>query len=114
MRLIGKKKLEKYRRKNLGNTKLSQAIDALIGTIESSSWANENELKKARPDADCVHNDGFYFFDINVHRTLILIEIDDGGEATVAWIGNHQEYESTFKNNKSTISKWLKANGFIE
>ena len=113
MRLIGKKKLEKFRRKNIGNTKLSQAIDDLIKAIETSNWANENELKKARPDADCVHNDGFYFFDINVHRTLILIEIEDEGEATVAWIGTHQEYESTFKNNKSTIKKWLKANEYI-
>jgi mRNA-degrading endonuclease HigB of HigAB toxin-antitoxin module len=114
MRLIGKKRLEKLKRKNRGNTQLSQAIDDLINEIENNNWANEKELKEVRPDADCVHNDGFYFFDINVHRTLILIEIDDEGEATVIWTGTHQEYESTFKNNKNTIKKWLKANEYID
>ena len=114
MRLIGRKRLEKFRRKNRGNAQLSHAIDNLINEIENSHWTNEKELKKTRPDADCVHNDGFYFFDINVHRTLILIEIDHEGEATVIWTGTHQEYESTFKNNKITIKKWLKTNEYID
>jgi hypothetical protein len=34
-------------------------------------------------------------------------------EATVVWLGNHQEYESNFKNNKETIRKWLKKNNWI-
>jgi hypothetical protein len=61
-----------------------------------------------------VHVDGFYFFDIHIHRTLILVEIDEEGEATIVWAGTHQEYETTFKNNKSTIEKWLRKNGYIE
>lgn len=65
-------------------------------------------------DADRVHTDGFYFFDINIHRTLILIEFDDDGEATIIWAGTHQEYESTFKNNKPTIEKWLRNKGYIK
>lgn len=71
MRLVGKKKLVKPKNKNKGNTKLVKAIDNLIKEIENGNWTNGEELKKDRPDADCVHNDGFYFFDINVHRTLI-------------------------------------------
>lgn len=114
MRLIGKKKLEKLKRKNRGNYQLEKAIDDLINEIEQSHWENEEELKAARPDADCVHNDGFYFFNIRVHRTLILIELDDEGEATVVWAGNHQEYESTFKNNKNTIRKWLRSHEYID
>jgi len=43
---------------------------------------------------------------------VILIEFNDG-EASVVWLGNHQEYESTFKNNKNTIKKWLKSNDWI-
>ncbi len=113
MRLIAKKKLEKLKRKNKGNTKLSRAIDDLVNEIESSNWKDEHVLKDARPDADCVHSDGFYFFDISVHRTLILIEIDDESEATVVWTGTHQEYETIFKNNKNTIKKWLKAKEYI-
>jgi mRNA interferase HigB len=62
----------------------------------------------------CVHSDGFYFFDINVHRTLIMIEYADDGEATIVWAGTHQEYEIVFKNNKSTIEKWLRRNNYIE
>lgn len=112
MRLIGKKKLEKLKRKNIGNTKLVQEIEKLIKDIEENNWNTIEELKKNRPDADCVHNEGFYFFNINVHRTLILIEIEDG-EATVVWVGTHDEYETTFKNNKDTIAKWLKTNEYI-
>jgi mRNA-degrading endonuclease HigB of HigAB toxin-antitoxin module len=113
MRLTGKKKLEKLKRKNIGNTALVQQIERLIKDIEGNNWKDIEELKKTRPDADCVHKDGFYFFDINIHRTLILIEISEG-EATVAWVGTHDEYETTFKNNKDTIAKWLRTNDYIE
>jgi len=65
-------------------------------------------------DADCIHNDGFYFFNISIHRSLILIELDEEGEATILWVGSHDEYERTFKNNKSTIEKWLRKNEYIE
>ncbi len=70
-------------------------------------------MKEARPDADIVHSDGFYFFNLNIHRTMILIEFDEDGEATVVWAGSHQEYDKTFKNNKSTIKKWLRDNEWI-
>jgi hypothetical protein len=67
-----------------------------------------------RNDADCVHNDGFYFFDIHIHRTLILIELNEDGEATIVWAGSHQEYEEIFKNNKLVVEKWLRKKGYIE
>jgi len=44
---------------------------------------------------------------------MILFEFTEKGEATVVWTGTHQEYEAVFKNNKNTIKKWLKANGWI-
>lgn len=69
-------------------------------------------MSQTRPDADCVHNDGFYFFNISIHRTMILIEFNDS-EASVAWVGSHQEYDRTFKNNKRTIRNWLKSNDWI-
>lgn len=43
-----------------------------------------------------------------------MIEFDDDGEATIVWAGTHKEYETTFKNNKSTIEKWLRKNGYLE
>ncbi|MGB1450520.1 MAG: type II toxin-antitoxin system HigB family toxin [Marinirhabdus sp.] len=85
----------------------------MINDIEENEWKNEEEIKKTRKDADCVHNDGFYFFNINIHRTLILVEFDDAGEATVVWAGTHREYETVFKNNKNTIKKWLKSKEYI-
>ncbi len=112
MRLINKKILEKLKRKNKGNVILAKAIDKLIEDINRYDWDNQLELIKIRPDADNVHKDGFYFFNINVHRTMILIEFSDK-EATVAWVGSHQQYEKTFKNNKNTIRKWLKSNEWI-
>jgi len=112
MRIIGKKQLEKLKRKSKGNTPLVLEIDNLIKDIEGSNWKNQTELKAIRKDADCVHSDGFYFFNISIHRTLILIEFEEDG-ASVVWVGNHQEYEKTFKNNKSVIKKWLKSNNWI-
>lgn len=112
MRLIGKKILEKAKRKNKGNRPLTKEIDKLIKDIEDNEWISQSELIKTRPDADCVHSEGFYFFNIFVHRTMILIEFDNS-EASVVWIGTHKEYESIFKNNKATISKWLNAKGYI-
>ncbi|UUF13613.1 MULTISPECIES: type II toxin-antitoxin system HigB family toxin [Flavobacterium] len=113
MRIIGKKTILKIKKKNIGNKKLCDEIDKLIVDLERFN-SNENTIDEIRNDADCVHNDGFYFFNINIHRTLILIEFDDDGEATIVWAGTHQEYESTFKNNKATIEKWLRKNNYIE
>ena len=113
MDLINKNKLQRLKRKNRGNLKLEKAIDSLIAEIERSDWKNPNELKESRSDADNVHSDGFYFFNLNIHRTMILIEFDEYGVATVVWAGSHQEYEKIFKNNKSTIKKWLRDNEWI-
>ena len=111
MNVTGKSKPEKLRRKNQGNTILSQAIDELVNDIENEGCTNQEQLKKDRPDADLVHNDGFYFFNIHVHRVMILIEFEDDGEATVVWCGSHDEYQRTFRDNKSTIKKWLNKQG---
>ncbi|MBS1661764.1 MAG: type II toxin-antitoxin system HigB family toxin [Bacteroidetes bacterium] len=113
MRLLGKKILTKLQSKNRGNRKLCKAIDDLIADLEKLNLA-ESSLEDLRPDADKVHSDGFYFFNIHIHRTLILIELDDEGEATVVWADSHDEYERTFKNNKATIEKWLRNKGYIE
>lgn len=112
MRLANKKALEKLKRKNRGNTSLAKEIELLIEDIESNEWKDQTQLNETRSDADCVHSDGFYFFNISVHRTMIMIEFDDG-EATVVWVGSHQKYEEVFKNNKNTIRKWLKSNNWI-
>ena len=112
MRLTDKKILEKLKRKNKGNVHLIKAIDKLIKDIVENNWKDQTELNKTRTDADNVHSDGFYFFNINIHRTMIMIEFSDS-EATVVWAGTHQEYETIFKNNRNTIKKWLKFNDWI-
>jgi hypothetical protein len=112
MRIIGKKILLKVKKKNIGNVNLCTEIDRLIADLEDFNPGDES-INDVRNDADCVHGDGFYFFDIHIHRTLILVEFDDDGEATVIWAGTHQEYETIFRNNKSTIAKWLRKNGYI-
>lgn len=112
MRLANKKILEKLKRKNRGNIPMIKAIDKLIIDIDENNWKNQTDLNKTRQDADNVHSYGFYFFNINIHRTMIMIEFDDH-EATVVWAGSHQEYEAIFKNNRNTIKKWLKFNDWI-
>lgn len=88
MRIIGKKAILKLKKKNIGNSKLCEVIDELITDLESFN-PQEVDLKEIRKDADSVHPDGFYFFDLNIHRTLILIELDEEGEATIIWVGTH-------------------------
>lgn len=112
MELLRKHKLIKLKQKNRGNKKLISDIDKLISDIESAKWTKKTEIIETRPDADSVHSDGFYFFDINIHRTMILIVFEDN-EATVVWAGSHDEYDKTFKGNKSTIKKWLRKQNLI-
>lgn len=112
MRIVGKKIILKLKKKNRGNKKLCAEIDKLVADLENFN-PREKSITEIRTDADRVHSDGFYFFDINIHRTLILIEFDDEGEATIVWAGTHQEYESIFKSNKSTIERWLRNKGYI-
>jgi len=113
LKLLRKNKLIKLKKKNLGNTKLISAINKLIDDIEKAEWKIKNDILKVRSDADCVHSDGFYFFDINIHRTMILVALEEN-EAVVLWVGSHNEYETTFKNNKKTIEAWLRNQGQIK
>ena len=49
------------------NTYLTEdSFGYLIGDLENNNLNNQTELLKIRPDADCVHEDGFYFFDIHI------------------------------------------------
>lgn len=113
MELLGKYRLLKLKKKSKGNIKLTKAIDKLIKDITGSDWNSKIELQKDRKDADLVHNDGFFFLDINIHRTMILIIFDDN-EAHIIWTGTHDEYERIFKNNKTVIETWLRNKGLIK
>ena len=113
MKIIRKDKILKLKRKNQGNMKLSKAIDKLITEIENSEWKDKLELIETRPDADRVHSEDFFFFDINVHRTFILIVFSEQS-AEILWVGNHDEYDTIFKGNKKTIESWLRNHGKIK
>jgi len=80
--VLRKDRLLRLKTKNKGNVKLIKAIDSLIDDIEKANWRTKNEIVINRPDADCVHSECFYFFDINIHRTMILFVFEDN-EATI-------------------------------
>ncbi|MGF1636950.1 MAG: type II toxin-antitoxin system HigB family toxin [Cyclobacteriaceae bacterium] len=113
MDLLRKDRLLKLRKKNRGNIKLVNAIDKLIQDFESADWKNRFDLIKDRLDADSVHGDNFYFFDINIHRTMIMVLFHEQ-EAEILWVGNHDAYDFTFKGNKKTIETWLRNQGKIK
>lgn len=113
MRILGIKLLLKLQQKNRGNRKLKEEIDKLLADLQHFN-PKLYSIHSLRNDADKVHNDGFYFFNIHVHRTLVLIEFDEEEEATIIWAGSHDAYENLFKNNKLTIEKWLRSKGYIE
>lgn len=110
--ILRKDRLLRLKIRNTGNIRLIKAIDSLIDDLEKANWKTKNEIIADRPDADCVHSDGFYFFDINIHRTMILIVFEDN-EATIIWTGSHDEYDFTFRGNKKTIESWLRKRGLI-
>ena len=113
MNLINKGLLERFKKKNQGNIKLTKAINKLILDIEQNNWNSQIELKQTRPDADCIHSEGFYFLNLNIHRTMILIEFDENKRVRIIWAGSHQDYDKAFKNNRNTIKKWLRDNEWI-
>jgi mRNA-degrading endonuclease HigB of HigAB toxin-antitoxin module len=113
LKIINKHILGKLVRKNRGNSKLEKAVKQLISDIEDNDWKNPLDLTENRSDADCVYGGEFYFFNISIHRTLIMIEFEANGEATIVWAGSHDDYELTFKNNRNAIKKWLRDNNWI-
>ncbi len=113
MKIINKHILAKLVRKNRGNKKLLDTVQRLIDDIEMANWKTPAELISERPDADHVYGGEFYFFEIEIHRTLILIEFEENGEATIIWAGSHDDYERIFKNNRSVLKKWLRDNNWI-
>jgi len=113
MEVIGKKIILKIRAKKKGNIKLLRAVDQLIKELESLQIASFDDLKGIKGHFEKVHNDGFYFVDLHIHRALLLIKISEN-EAKVIWVGDHDEYVRTFKNNKNSIEKWLKSNNLLQ
>jgi len=84
---------------------LVRSVEKLIADFEENNWSNTFKLSETRKDADCVYGGEFFFFNINIHRTLVLVQFDEIGEVTIVWVGNHNEYETVFKNNKNVIKK---------
>ena len=107
MELLGKHILSKLKKKNRGNTTLSDAIDRLVSDLESTKVQSDADFRAIRSDAEKVQKTGFYFLDIHIHRVLLLLDIKDD-EASILWAGTHSEYERIFKNNKNSIEKWLR------
>lgn len=117
MKLIGLPKLLKLKRKKKGDAPLMKAVDKFIQDVKGAKWKTPEEMQKERADADLVHPDGFYFFDLKVHRTMVLIEFSKKkkeGRVSIEWVGSHEEYERTFKNNKNSEEKWLRDRGLID
>ncbi len=112
MEILRKDKLIKVKRKNRGNYILISAVDRFIEVLERAGWQNKADILLSRPDADCVHSDGFYFFNIYQHRVLVLIVFVEN-VATIIWTGSHDEYMRTFKGNKKSIENWLRHQQYI-
>lgn len=112
MFINGKRKLTQLKLENRGNKRLTQAVNQLIEDLENDSITTITELLKVRKDADRVHSQGFYFFDLYIHRALVLIRFDQN-QATIVWAGTHDEYSRIFKNNTNTIEKWLRTRNLL-
>lgn len=113
MKLIGKPKLVKLKKKKKGDAPLVKAVDKFIQDVKDAKWRTPEEMQNSRVDADIAHPDGFYFFNLKQHRTMVLVEFGQG-IVKVEWVGSHDDYETSFGNNKKTIEKWLRNQGLID
>lgn len=112
MHIVNKHMLIKYKAKNLSNNRLIREIGILIDELENKQIMSSRDLIRIRKDADRIHSADIYFLNLYVHRVMVKMEFDDGW-AIILWIGSHEKYVATFKNNKDTIEKWLKANKIL-
>ena len=139
MKLIGKRKLIKFARKNRGNVILQKSIRLFQKEVSDSVWTSQQDLGSSAITFDSVHSGGFYIADISIHRAMVAITFintnelkccdklksskdesetiegkkNEFGEVNVLWVGTHDEYELIFGNNKSVIEKWLRSHGHI-
>ena len=58
----------------MGNNQLRDEIDLLLHTLELFN-PQLDHISDVRKDADCVHSDGFYFFNIQMWFVLKLMNI---------------------------------------
>ena len=92
VKLLNQKLLKKHLDKNRGNKSLVKAIDKLIADFETNSINSVEELLHIRSDADKIHSNNFFFFNLKDHRTMILVVFEED-ESEVLWCGNHDKYE---------------------
>lgn len=107
MYVIGKKVVFKYTKKDRN---LLNEFNKFITAIETAVWKNGQDVKDSFKDADHI-GENIYIFNIKSSRSLLLIYFDDN-EIEIVWAGSHNDYERLFKNNKSTILKYLKKKGY--
>ncbi|QRR03560.1 type II toxin-antitoxin system HigB family toxin [Dyadobacter sandarakinus] len=110
MNVEGKDILFRFLKKNRGDSRLVDAATQLIKDLEEAEVKSLDHLYKLRNGVDKVHNDGFYFFDVNLHRALILVRFF-ADRAIIVWFGSHKQYMSTFKNNKNSIENGSEKTG---
>ncbi len=72
--------------------------------MQAASWQNNAELKATFLDADRIFGNVYAF-----NLTLVYYK---AGEMDIVWVGNHDEYMSTLKNNKDTFKQFLKKKGY--
>jgi mRNA-degrading endonuclease HigB of HigAB toxin-antitoxin module len=108
MQLTGVKALDKFTR---NNATLKKAVDEFIQKVLAADWENDADVKVTFPDADRIFTEVYIFNLTRSDRTLAMVYFSEG-ELEIVWVGNHQDYERKLKNNKNTIRKFLRDQGY--
>ena len=106
MELIDLKILNKHLSKNKGNLRLRRDVDKLKILLRDNNFNSYQELKKVRKDADNVHEEVAFFFNIHSHRILVQIDFEHY-KAIILWVRNHNRYDRFFSGGKRAIKKLL-------
>ncbi|MBC5994025.1 type II toxin-antitoxin system HigB family toxin [Pontibacter cellulosilyticus] len=107
MDVLGRNKITKYVK---NKHELAREFNAFVSKIKSSEWKSASDVKETFPDSDHIVGD-VYIFNISSSRSMAMVYFKEQ-EVEIVWAGNHDDYETTFRNNTSTIKKFLKKKGF--
>jgi mRNA-degrading endonuclease HigB of HigAB toxin-antitoxin module len=105
--VFGRNKITRYTRNRY---EIAKHFDSFVGRIKNATWKTGADVRGTFPDADHIAG-GAYIFNVLSSRSLAMVYFQDE-EVEIVWVGNHDDYEATFRNNKRTIIKFLREKGF--
>ena len=90
MEILGKGKLEQFRRKHPYSRK---ALTRWIADVEREDWQTPQDIKAVYQSADFLAGNRVIFNIRGNHFRLIAVVVYAAGRLIIEWVGTHAEYD---------------------